>query len=515
MRRDGHRPGTIEREQKLAGWAGFELPELDHVLVGVLAVPLPEQHLEATYYDTPDLRLARNGISVRFRTGEGASMAKAAAGKWTVKLPEGPDATSLVRREIDVVAPARHVPGAVAALVRGHVRTASLVPVGMLATRRRRIELCAEDGGRLAEVADDEVSVLEGRRVALRFREIEVEVATGAPEALLSAVVARLLGAGAAEADQTPKIVRALGPRALEPPDVRVSELDPERATLRDVVAAAVAGCFTRLLQHDPGIRLGGDIEDVHQARVAARRLRSDLRTFRDLLDDGPAAPLRNELQWLGAELGYVRDGDVLLERLHAQAAVLPAIDANAAASLLRRLEAERNRAHTQLLSVLESDRYLALLDALAGATVDPPVTEAADALARKALPGLVRGPWRHLQKAVETLGAHPEDEFLHDIRIRAKRARYAAEAAAPVLGKPARRFAKAVAGVQSVLGDLQDAVVAEDWLRAAGAKVPSAQALVAGELISVQREAMAASRRDWPQAWDEVAGKKLRSWLS
>lgn len=498
----------VETERKLAGWAGFELPELDGVVEGVTATPLDEQQLEATYYDTADLRLARAGISARFRTGEGGK------GKWTVKLPDGDRGPSISRREIDVAAPGRSIPEAVSSLLRAHVRSSLLAPVGVLHTRRRRVELRDAAGTALLEIADDEVSVLDGRRVALRFRELEVEVIDPSGAAILDRTVDVLLAAGAAPADQTPKIVRALGPRALAPPEVAVPSLD-ESATLADVVRAAIAAGFVRLLQHDPGVRLGGDAEDVHQARVAARRLRSDLRTFRSLLDPERSAALREELQWLGAELGHVRDADVLQERLRDQVALLPAVDARPATALLRRLDTQRTAARETMLAALDSDRYLRLLDSLVAAVERPPVNEEADAPARKALPGIVRGPWKHLQKAVESLDDHPEDEALHDIRIRAKRARYAAEAVVPVLGKPAQRFAKAVAGVQSVLGDLQDAVVAEEWLRTAAAKGPAAQAMVAGQLIAVQRGAMAASRRDWPQAWDEVAGKKLRSWLA
>lgn len=497
---------TVERERKLAGWAGFELPDLDGVADGVVAVPLGVQQLEATYYDTPDLRLARSGISVRFRTGEGAK------GKWTVKLPEGERGPSIVRREIDVVASGRSIPESVASVVRAHVRSARLAPVGVLHTRRVKVELRTLAGGRLLEVADDEVSVLDGGRVAARFREVEVEVLEPAGAPLLDRVVDALLAAGAAPADQVPKIVRALGPRATAPPDVDLVPVD-ETATLSDVVRAAIASGLVRLLQHDPGVRLGGDDEDVHQARVAARRLRSDLRTFRAFLDDARARPLRTELQWLGAELGHVRDADVLDERLRRQAARLPARDARAATALLRRLDGERAAAREVLLSALSSDRYVRLIDGLLAAVDDPPTSED-EVAARKVLPGIVRGPWKHLQKAVESLDPHPLDEALHEIRIRAKRARYAAEAAAPVLGKPAVRFAKAAAGVQTVLGDLQDAVVAEEWLRRAAAKSPAGQAMVAGELIAAQRDAMEHARRDWPQAWDPLAGKKLRAWL-
>jgi CHAD domain-containing protein len=515
--RQGTAPAHVERERKLAAWAGFELPDLTDAVAGLDAVERAEQALEATYYDTSDLRLARAGITVRFRTGEGAGRA---TGKWTVKLPEDEAGPTLARREIDVRAPRRSVPPEVASLVRAHVRSARLRPVGVLHTRRRRVDLCDDHGAVVLEVADDEVSVLDGERVAVRFRELEVELATGAPPAALDAVVEVLTRAGAAEAAQTPKIVRALGPRALEPPDLAEVVLDPDTATIAEVIGAAISAAFARLLRHDPGIRLGGDDEDVHQARVATRRLRSDLRTFRPLVDDARVDPLRDELQWLGAELGRVRDADVLSDRLRRHAELLPAADAGAAAGVVAILDAERAAARAALLAVLDGDRYVRLLDALAEAAARPPVADGGDRVARTVLPELVRRPWKHLEQAVDAVDPTgfqdpDDDEALHEIRIRAKRARYAAEAAAPVVGKPAIRFARAVAGVQGVLGDLQDAVVAEEWLRAAGAKAPSAQALAAGQLLRIQQEEQDAARRAWPRAWEEAAPKRLRSWLS
>lgn len=503
--------GSIERETKLDVPDGFAVPELDHVLDGVLAVPAPAQSLRAVYYDTPDLRLARAGISVRFRTGEET---RRGAGRWTVKLPEGERGAVLARREIDVRAPGRTVPDEVAGLVRGHVRSAPLAPVATLQTERHRIVLTSADGSALAELADDRVDVLEGRTVARRFREVEVELRDGAPPALLPAVAARLRKAGAAKPGGTSKLVRALGPRAQEPPDARPAALDPDEATVRDVVAAAIAEGVTRLLRHDPGVRLGGDPEDVHQARVAARRLRSDLRTFRDVVDDEAAAGLRDELRWLGGVLGAVRDADVLDERLRAQAAGLSAVDAEGAAVLLGRLAVEREAATTAARQAMDGDRYLALVDRLVASSMEPPVVADAGVRARKHLPAYVKGPWKHLQRAVEALDADPPDEALHEVRIRTKRLRYAAEAVAPVVGRRATRLAKAAAALQTVLGDFQDAVVAEDWLRFAAADLAGPPALVAGQLVAEQRRARRDARAGWPAAWDDLSAKKLRAWL-
>lgn len=136
------------------------------------------------------------------------------------------------------------------------------------------------------------------------------------------------------------------------------------------------------------------------------------------------------------------------------------------------------------------------------------------DRPAREVLPRLVRRPWRHLSQAVEALGDHPEDEALHEVRIRAKRLRYTAEAATPVIGKPAQRFASAVAALQGVLGDMNDAVVAEAWLRQSSGSGPASQALVAGELIALERQEQQVGRDSWAAPWKAASQPRLRAWL-
>ena len=496
-----------EREAKLGAGPAFALPDLDGVIDGVTATALPQRHLDAAYYDTPDLRLARRGITVRHRTGEDDG--------WTVKLPDdGGRGPTLVRNELTF--PGARVAGPpkpVADLVRAHVRTSTLGSVARLRTRRTPVELRDEQGRRVAEVVDDEVSVFDGRRVAARFREVEVELTEDAPAGLLERVVQRLASAGAGQPERTPKLVRALGWQATRPPEPSPVELHDD-ATVSAVVRETLVAAITRMLRHDPGVRLGDDPEDVHQARVATRRLRSDLRTFRSVLDPEWLSATSGELKWLGAVLGAVRDADVLLERLHRQASELPDRDARATAALLRRLTVQRDEARLALLAALRSERYVVLLDRLIAASEAVPVTEGDDKPALDALPELVRRPWNHLKKAVDALDADPADDALHQVRIRAKRARYAAEAAAALIGKPARAFAKAVADLQTVLGDHQDAVVAEEWLRREGGRSRAA-ALVAGQLIARQQLEAAASRERWPSMWKRASAKKLRAWFS
>ena len=115
---------------------------------------------------------------------------------------------------------------------------------------------------------------------------------------------------------------------------------------------------------------------------------------------------------------------------------------------------------------------------------------------------------------AVRALGDEPAPEDLHRIWILAKRARYAAEAAAPVVGRKAAAFAAALADLQTVLGDHQDAMVAEAWLRSAAEGADPALSLAAGELIALQLAEAAACRTQWRRAWEKASAKKLRSWL-
>ncbi|MDQ6909525.1 MAG: CYTH and CHAD domain-containing protein [Actinomycetota bacterium] len=504
-------PSTnVEREVKLGAWAGFSLPDLNDVAEGITAKARPERALRAVYHDTADLRLARWGVTLRHRSGEGSG--------WTVKLPEGEEGPALVRREVNRDGAAGRVPAAAHDLVRAYIRNAPLVAVAQMRTRRRAVELSDVEGQPVAEVVDDEVSVLHGGRVAARFREVEVEVTERAGPEMLDAVIARLRDAGAGAPDPTPKLVRALGARALGPPELAPVPLDDE-PSMAEVVRAAIVNSTTRILRHDPGIRIGDDPEDVHQARVGTRRLRSDLRTFSPVLNEEWLGPLRDELRWLAGALGAVRDADVLAERLRRQADALPARDASGLAPLFRKLAAERERGGEELLAALGSERYIALLDRLVVAAQDVDTLDmfrAEAALpAKEMLPELVARPWRHVNKAVGELGKEPAPEDLHQVRIRVKRARYAAEAAAPVIGKRAKSFAKALADAQGVLGDHQDAVVAEDWLRHAVVRAGAVQAMAAGELIAVQRAEAAACREEWPAAWRALDRKKLRSWLA
>jgi CHAD domain-containing protein len=431
-----------------------------------------------------------------------------------VKLPR-PSDVALVRAELHVDGPAGDPPAAALDLVHALVRNAPVQLAAHLDTVRRRVVLRDTEGKQAAEVVDDMVTVHDGVCSESEFRELEVEFAPSVSPKVVSRIAERLRDLGAGEPEQIPKIVRALGPRALDAPDLMPPAALDFASTPTEVLRAAIARSTARLLAHDPGVRQGADPEDVHQARVATRRIRSDLRTFRPVVDPAWDESLRTELKWLAGLLGAVRDADVLLGRLEERVASVSPDELGPGEHLLDGLREERTTARDELLAAMRSPRYVDLLERLfAAARAVPPADEAVDL--ELDLGDLVTKPWKKLRQAVEELGDDPPDVELHAVRIRAKRARYAAEAVAPAIGKGAKRFASAVADLQDVLGEHQDAVVAGQWLREHVPTGPDAtrSAFVAGLLAAQEDAAAQASRAEWPAAWKRARRPRLRRWM-
>jgi CHAD domain-containing protein len=492
-----------ERELKLTAGADFRMPSI-YGLGGATVRSAPPERNATTYYDTDDLRLARWGASLRHRPGEG----------WTVKLPAERDAPFLVRPEIVFEGNGGRPPTEAVELVRAYVRDEELRVRVRMTTIRRRTGIHDSGGRLIGGVVDDAVSVYDDAVTASCFRELEVEIGDDMTPTLLDALVERLRQAGAGSPDQTAKYIRALADLGPLTPEIPVADL-AAGASAGDVVRRAIALSVIRLIVHDAVVRLDVDPEGVHQARVATRRLRSDLRTFRSLVEPAFASRTRTELGWLASILGVVRDGDVLLERFRSRAGELPDDELPGAAGLLTALEADRDAAHTRLLEALGDKRYVELLDALVDAANAPALADDAAAPAAEVVGRLVRRPWHALEKRVSKLPTHPSDEQLHEIRIRTKRVRYAAEAVAPVVGKPARTFARAAAGLQEVLGDLNDAVVAAAWLDTwrAGGRAPI-ETRASATLAASERAGAAHLRAGWHTAWEKLSAPELRAWM-
>lgn len=480
--------------------ASLALPGLDDVVERVVLGTLVRTSV--SHHDTDDLALHRWGVALRHHDGA-----------WLLRVPavEGIPDSPLEHRW---AGPGSTPPAPATTLLTAFTRRRPVQRVARVVTRRTTRHLLGADGALVAELHDDEVSVHHGRRLAERFRELLLVPGEDGDPDTVARVRARLRDAGADLVDEGARAVRVLGPAASAPPDVPVPE-PAETPTAGDVVRAAIADSVRQLILADPHARLGVDEEGVHKARVASRRLRSDLRTFRPLLDEAWTTDLRDELRWLAATLGAVRDADVLTRRLAAAVTGLGEADRTAARPLMARLADQRDRARRALLADLDCPRYLDLLDRLVTAAADPLLRADADGPADQVLPALVQHPWTRLRGEVDDLDPDPADGALHQVRIRAKRLRYAAEAVQPEVGKRARRLAVAAARVQTVLGDHQDACVAEAWLRdAAAALVDPYETFVAGLLAGRERAEADRLAAVWGDEWARLDRKKVRGWL-
>ncbi|TCO58580.1 CHAD domain-containing protein [Actinocrispum wychmicini] len=253
------------------------------------------------------------------------------------------------------------------------------------------------------------------------------------------------------------------------------------------------------LLEYESGTRSGLDPEDLHQMRVAVRRLRAAINAEGAGLGDA-AEHLQTELKWLGNVLGPVRDLDVQLDRLRAEAALFEDDERAAVERLLAGLIAERKTARRRMLAALRSKRYTALLAALAAAANSEP--GATNSKRATAMTDVILKPYRKLRKAVAALGEDPPDDDLHALRIKGKRLRYAAE----LVGRPANDLVKATKGFQEVLGEHQDAAVAEETIRRLLVEHEDPEVIfVAGRLVEREHARRLAFRAQWRDKWAAV----------
>ena len=419
-----------EREVKLILAEGAQLPPPATLMGDLGAWSVDEIEQDAMYFDTSDLAMTRAGASLRYRSDAG----------WTVKIPSSRNGATFERDEYAFAGASGQPPVAATDLVHALTRSRTLVNVANLHTKRRRIRLHDAHGRAIIELDDDEVEAAARGRAPVRFHEVEIEtIAEADPDlidTLVDTLVDRLRRVGADTTDAMPKVARALGEEAVAPPDVVTSERLTKSATIDQFVRVTLAKSVQRLIEHDPIVRIGEDAEGVRHARAATRRLRSDLRTLRPVLQAKWSEPLRAELRWLGEQLGRVRDADVLLEKLVVKAEGLAADERAPANALIERLRETRERARDTLLDALRSERYTALLDRLVEAARAPRVRDARGSeKAAKTVGKLARRQAKRRAKLVRRLPSVPSDAELHVVRKAAKQARYALETIAPLAG--------------------------------------------------------------------------------
>ncbi|MGI5273457.1 CHAD domain-containing protein [Nonomuraea sp. CA-218870] len=484
----------IEIEDKFDVPADFRLPDLS----GLAEVAGPKSfQLVALYYDTPDLRLARRGVTLRRRRG-GADPG------WHLKLPKAKG----VKQEIAVplTRSTKTVPAELAELVRAYTRGAELGVVAELDTRRS-VTLLKDGDRELVEIADDRVkgTVFGAEPTVTRWREVEAELREG-DEKLLAKTGKRLRKAGAAPSPATSKLAKLLAP----PP---IPRADVEPGTAGHAVLAYLAGQVAALLSQDPRVRREEE-DAVHQMRVASRRLRSALKAFRSVVKD--TAGIQEELRRLGGVLGEVRDLEVIRARLARELAGLPAglvvgpVHDRLGDDLLRR----EQRGYDAIRNALGGDRYYALLDALDALVSRPELGKAAADPAGARLGRLAAATWDRVVKAYDAARAVDDPErratAMHDVRKAAKRARYTAEALRDTLGARMTELAESAEAVQEALGARQDGVVAQETLarEAGAAREAGEDTFTYGVLAGLERAAADRAHEDFPRVWSEAAAR-------
>ncbi|MDO9484914.1 MAG: CYTH and CHAD domain-containing protein [Actinomycetota bacterium] len=490
-----------EIERKFRVHALFSWPDLSMVLPHI---EIQEAFsMTAVYHDTSDLTLFRWKVTLRRREG-GADQG------WHLKLPvlgEGDWTRDELQAPLESGAIGQ-VPAELADIIGPLVRAHQISPVVELRTQRTPRIVRGSDHQPLVEMVDDTVTVVDQHGVALAiFRELEIELLDNdAPEALdaMERLSTALLEAGAVPGTMS-KAAAALGPRATAPADVPELPMPPRTGMAADAIRSTIAGHVRDLIFADVAVRR--DLPDaVHQVRVAGRRLRSILRTFDPLLEHEWAENLEEELSWLASEMGIIRDSEVLEERLVAHSALLPEPQSELAINAIRgALHRRVGAARSGAMAALRSDRHTYLIEDLVTAAREPRILDNAYQACEDVLPPLVAKAWDALAKSCRRLELQGPPHEWHRARIKAKRARYAVDAVLPVFPTGAvRRLSKSLAEITELLGDHQDAFVAQQFVQelAQNPQTDGQTGFALGLLHTIEVEAEYEGRLEFAETW-------------
>ena len=461
----------VEQEAKYDVEPGFAVPDLADVVPAGGRLETTTEQLRSDYFDTADHALFRAHMTLRRRTGTTDT-------GWQLKVPHPPFREE-IHADADADLGSDAVPEELQRLLVGVRGGQPLRQVASITTERAVTRLVDAAGRSLAEIDDDTVHATAAGSSATvsAWREVEVELGEG-PVELLRRLDKRLRRAGARRSRSSSKLARALPAEVTDQAaSADAANAGKRRLTAGDVVSSYLAEQQLVMLAGDVALRRDDD-SAIHKTRVATRRLRSTLRVFAKLVDPARAAALDQELRWYAAQLGEVRDRQVLRARLDT---MVDAVDDTLLLGPVKtRIDEElqsetRDRWH-RLQEDLTGERYAGLLADVAQWVRQPPFTDAAARPART-IEKLVRRADDKVAKKLRYANATGDVHLLHSARKSAKRARYAAEAAAPVLGASASSAeAKRYQKLQDLLGKHQDSLVSADWLRRVGAKAGTSE---------------------------------------
>ncbi|HKH11792.1 MAG TPA: CHAD domain-containing protein [Rubrobacter sp.] len=458
---------------------------------GLVVEPEPEEEISDTYYDAGDWRFYRAGYALRVRRGGRGVEA-------TMKSLSPGDGNFRRRREIteplgdDKPATLGEAPGPVGERARYLLGGRDARPMFEVRTRRLKFALLLEDpaGGpgngssgeavRIGEVVLDSTEIpLDGGRESAQLSRVEVETGAGTvPTPELRGFVDEMQHALDLKPAPVSKFETGLYAAGLSPggdTDVGPTRIGPGMS-LGGVAFAVLRRQFAEMRAHEPGTRIGEDPEELHDMRVATRRMRAAMKVFEGALPER-AKWLREELRWVARAMGDVRDLDVQidnLEGLEAEGEGLKSLG-----KIRGVLKKRRTEARGRMLEALDSVRY-GRLEASFGEMLrrgpgaerelartnghgpeDEPVTSAA--------PALISARHRKWRKAAKRLDESSPPEDFHDLRKKGKRLRYALEFVSEVYGGAVAALISPLKALQDDLGDHQDAVVAVETLRELG----------------------------------------------
>ena len=465
-----------------------------------------------TYLDTADRRLDRAGYSVRLRRSR-RSPAEATLKSLNGAGPTGPRIRRELAEHVELDDPSAvaSAPGAVGERVRALVGSRELVPLFDVQTRRRVFPLVVA-GMPSGELLLDDTAIREpgSGRILGRLHRVEVEVPPSAV-ASVEGLVDKLqttFGLQAALLSKYETALAATGRSRTEPDDFGRTTVEPGD-TIGHVGLSVLRRQLAALLAKEAGARLGDDVEELHDMRVATRRLRAAIALFGDVLP-AEAERLRPDLAWVGQTIGAVRDLDVQLQQLDRWTNVLTPSDQEALRRLRSLLEGQRARARGEMLESLDSPRYARLVRRLG--TMLRSRSGARTAPARAVAPDLVEARHRALRKAKRQIGPDSDAAAFHRLRIATKRYRYALEFLSDVYPGETKRLIRRSVTLQDVLGAHQDAHVAITRLRDLagnrGAELGPEAVFAMGEIAGRYSTSMDEVRINVPRIYARLGGK-------
>ena len=442
---------------------------------GLVLEPRSTLQIRDTYLDTDDWRIHRAGFALRIRSESGKSEA-------TLKSLHSASAEVADRRELSETLgnggseSISQLIGPVGTRVHAVSGMHALLPLFEIHTSRQRFAIRREsEVQQLGEIALDETVISRPHGEPQKsMQRVEVEALTGIHEPLQS-LVKTLRNDCALEAAPDTKYSEGLKSVGLAPgPAPAFGPTTVEGSMpMAEVAVANLRLYLSAWHRHEPGARLGDDPEELHDLRVAGRRLDAILRQFRSSL---PAAyaQIRPTLKKVLRALGEVRDLDVALIELEAFNGGATESEAGSA-GLKQYLEIERARARTSMLSVLDAvtlQKSIQKLTLLLSAPTTPSEAPSAEAALHEA-PEMLRLRYRKVRKSADLLEPDSSVESYHDVRGHVKKLRYALESVAAIYGKPADEMLRALRRWQEKLGVQQDAAVASRRLKALAGAPP------------------------------------------